>query len=344
MATVQVENRSSYGELVRGVGVQFLDVFNQSLNSYSLAMDSMYAEPGNKMTALAKKLTTNSSQVHLVQKTGVNYLQTMEEGAAFNSDSRLLSYKTSVPVRDWSQSISVTRNAIKDSDYRQQLDEFADLTRSGLETMDKSFFDGIFNLAFTAQSSLPTWVSVFGDGKPHVSTSHPRKDGGTAQLNTFSSGTTQLTLTDTNLETARISVLRQLDDRGKPGSSGSSKLVLVVPPELEKDAIIITKSERRSGTANNDVNIYDGPQFSVVSSKWVGYSGNPGSAVTTSWFLVDPKIAKLYFVLRQGLEMHRHVNPDSLTSTFYVDCRFAVATGDWRGFFGSLGDGSAYSS
>lgn len=78
---------------------------------------------------------------------------------------------------------------------------------------------------------------------------HPRKDGSTAQANTFPTATTQLTLTDTNLETARISVMRQLDDRGKPTRSGSGKLVLVVPPELEKTAIIITKSEKRSGTA-----------------------------------------------------------------------------------------------
>lgn len=90
MSTVNVENRSSYGELVRGVGVQFLDVFNQSLNSYSLAIDSMYAEPGNKYTSLAKKQTTDASKVHLVQKTGINYLQPTDEGAAFNSDSRLL--------------------------------------------------------------------------------------------------------------------------------------------------------------------------------------------------------------------------------------------------------------
>lgn len=166
MATVNVESRSSYGELVRGVGVQFLDVFNQAKESYSLAMDSMYAQPGNKYTALAKQLKTNDSKVHLIQKTGINYLQPTDEGAAFNSDSRILGYKTSIAVRDWSQSVSVTRDAIKDSDYRDALDEFADLSRSGMESMDKAFFDGIFNYAFTAQASLPTWVTMYGDGKP----------------------------------------------------------------------------------------------------------------------------------------------------------------------------------
>jgi hypothetical protein len=301
----------------------------------------MYAEPGNKLTALAKKRTTDAALVHLVQKTGVNYLQTMEEGAAFNSDSRLLGYKTSIAVRDWSQSVSVTRNAIKDSDYRSQLDEFSDLTRAGMETMDKAFFDGIFNYAFTAQASLPTWVTIYGDGKPQCSTLHPRKDGGTAQSNASSTG---ITLTDDNLETARVALLRQLDDRGKPMNIGSTKLLLVVPTELEKQAIIITKSEKRSGTANNDVNIYDGPQFTVIASKWIGYSGNPGSATTTSWFLVDPKTSKLFFLQRQGLETHRHIDPFSLTNTFFVDCRFAVGTGDWRGMWGSIGDGASYSS
>lgn len=85
-----MELRSSYGELVKGVGVQFLDVFNQSLNSYSLAMDDMVAQNGNKLSALAKQVTTDQATIHYVQKTGVNYLSTTPEGSAFNSDSRIL--------------------------------------------------------------------------------------------------------------------------------------------------------------------------------------------------------------------------------------------------------------
>lgn len=338
--TVSVESRSTYGELVKGIGVQFLDVFNQSMDSYSMAMDEMLSIAGNKYTALAKQLTTDKAVEHFVQKTGTNYLSVTAEGDAFNSDSRIIGYKTSVTPQLWSQSVSVTYQAIQDRDYKQQLDEFGDLSVSGKETMDARFFD-IFNYAFTAQSSLPNWLFGYGDGKPLCSQLHPRKDGGTVQVNTFTSSQTQLPLTDTNFETARVKLQRQLDDRGKPNRGGGGKLILVVAPENEKTAQIITKSEKRSGTLNNDINIYDGIVTTIVS-KYVGITGNGGSLPTTAWFLIDPKVARLIFLLREGLKTHTFTDPNTLTKSFYVIARFAIAWCDWRGVFGSLGDETAY--
>ena len=341
MATVSLETRSSYGELVRGVGVQFVEAFNQSQNSYSLAMDDMLGSPGNKRTALAKQVSTNASKAHFIQKTGLNYLSLTEEGDAFAADSRLLGYKTSVTPQKFTTSVSVTQEAMEDRDYDSQLSEYADLGITGKETMDKAFFD-MFNYAFTAQSSLPDWLFGYGDGKPLASTSHPRVDGGTAQRNTFASGTTQLTLTDTNLETARIDLMRQLDDRGKP-IRGGGRPILLVPIELEKTAAILTRGEKRSGTANNDINIYDGT-MTVISSKWLAYSGNGGSLPSTAWFLIDPVLAKLLFVLREGLGTHSWTDPNTLSQSFYIRTRFACAWTDFRGVYGSLGDLSAYSS
>lgn len=342
MATVSLETRSSYGELVKGVGVQFLDVFNQSNLSYSMAIDDVVATVGNKMTMLAKQAKTDAATVHYEGKSGIDYLGITEEGEAFNSDSRLLLYKTSVSPKKMTNSVSVSYEAMEDREYDNELSEFGDLTIAGKETMDKTFFD-IFNYAFTAQSSLPTFIVGYGDGKPLCSTSHPRKDGGTAQRNTFASATTQLTLTDTNLETARIDLARQLDDRGKQTRVGKGKLILLVPFELEKTAVLITNGVKRSGTANNDINIYDG-NVTVVASNWIGYSGNGGSLPTTAWFLIDPRFAQLRFILREGLRTHQYEDPNTLSQTFYIMCRFAVCWSDWRGVYGSLGDVSAYSS
>lgn len=342
MPAVNLEVRSTYGELVKGVGVQFLDVFNQSLSSYSLALDDMVSQSGNKLTALAKQLTTQKSVEHFVQKTGSNYLSTTAEGVAFNSDTRILGYKTSVTPQLWSQSTTVSYQAMEDRSYDRELSEFGDLTVSAKETQDKSFFD-MFNYAFTAQSSLPTHIYGYGDGARFCSIAHPRRDGGTNQRNTFAAATTQLTLTDTNLETARIDLLRQLDDRGKPTRVGAGKLILLVPTELEKQAVVITKGEKRSGTANNDINIYDGI-MTVIASKWLAYSGNAGSLPTTAWFLLDPRTSKLVHLLRQGPKTHTYTDPNTLAKTFYIIARWANTWCDWRGTFGSLGDVSAYGS
>lgn len=343
MATASVETTSTWGELIKHVGVQFAEVYNQSLESYSLAMDDMVAQQGNKLTSVAKNTPADGKVVHFIQKTGVGYPVVTDENSAFHKDSRILGYKTSVTIVKFTNAVDVTLEAMKDNAYKQQLDEFADLTIGMKEGMDKSFFDGVCNYAFTAQSSLPSYVTGYGDGKPLLSTSHPRKDGGTAQLNTFSSSETQLTLTDTNLETARVYLQRQLDDRGKPTNGGGGKLVLLVPPELEKTAVILTKGEKRSGTANNDVNIYDGI-MTVISSKYIAYTGNPSSLASTAWFLLDPRAAQLRFNLREGIQTHSFTHPETLTTSFYVYARWAVSWVDWRGFFGSKGDVSAYSS
>jgi len=61
--------------------------------------------------------------------------------------------------------VTVTQRAIKDRDYSAQLDEFKDLGVAMQEKMDRDFF-AIFNYAFTAQSSLPSFIYGYGDGKP----------------------------------------------------------------------------------------------------------------------------------------------------------------------------------
>ena len=330
--SVSIETRASWGELIKGVGVQFAEVFNQGLNSYSMAVDDALATPGNKLSALAKQLPTDKAVEHYIQKTGLNYLSVTPEGKAFNSDSRILGYKTSVTSQLFSSSVTVSYQAVEDRDYKQQLDEFADLSTSAKETMDKLFFD-MFNYAFTAQTSLPIWLYGYGDGKPLCSVSHPRKDGGAVQANTFATATTQLPYSETNLETARVALNRQLDDRGKPTKGGGGKLILLVPSELEKQAVIDTKSVKRSGTANNDINVYDGV-MTVIASKWLTSS--------TAYFLIDPRVARLIISLRQGAKSHKFTDPNTLATTFYIICRFAIAWCDFRGVFGSLGDSSAY--
>ena len=120
MATVNVESRSSYGELVKGVGVQFMDVYNQSMNSYSLAVDNLVGEEGNKMTRLAKVETTDQALVHFLQKTGTTYPVITPEGDAFASDSRLLGYKTSITPQKFTQSVSVTYEALQDRVIRNR--------------------------------------------------------------------------------------------------------------------------------------------------------------------------------------------------------------------------------
>jgi len=329
-----IESRATWGDLVKGVSAKFAQVFNQSKDSYSLALKDVVATPGNKQTTLFKGMSSTASKERIVNKSGVGYLSITPEGQAYNKDSRLPGYITPFVFQKYTNSVTVTEENLSDRDYSEALGEFADLSIAGMETQDKTAF-GLFNYGFTAQASVPVNYSQYGDAKPMFSVGHPRKDGGTAQSNASATG---ITLTEPNFETARIAMQGQLDDRGKPMRVGTGKLILLVPPELEKTAVIITKGEKRSGTANNDVNIYDGIA-TVVSSQWIS-SAHGGSA--TAWFLIDPRVAKLYHWVREGLSTSRAIDNNTKDVTFYIKGRWTDGYGDWRGMWGSAGDSAAY--
>jgi hypothetical protein len=329
-----IETRSTWGDLVKGISAQFAKVYNQAEESYSLAINDAIATPGNKYTSVFKTLTSDKAKERTAAKSGTGYLVMTPEGQAYASDSRIPGYTTTWTFQKFTNSVTVTEEEQDDTDYQGVLDEFADLTISAKETMDKNAF-GLFNYAFTAQTGVPLFYSQYGDAMPLCSTVHPRRDGGTAQSN---ASATSIAFSEANLETARLALMNQLDDRGKAMRVGSGKLVLLVPPALEKTAAIVTKGEKRSGTANSDINIYDG-MFTTIASKWI--SASMGGS-DTAWFLIDPRVAKIVHWSRRALQPSRAIDNNTKNLTFYVSARWTDGYGDWRGVWGSQGNLVAY--
>lgn len=329
-----IESRSSYGDLVKGVGIDFMEVFNETKDAYVNPTGEMLVNPKNKATALIKDVPTDAAKVHFEGKSGTKLTTLTSEGADYATDVRYFGYRTDMVPQKFTNSVSVTEEAREDVDrkWKAELDEYRDLTVGAYRREALSMFD-IFNYAFTAQSSLPAHLYPYGDGKPLASTTHPRLDGGTAQANTFSSAVTQLPLSDTSLELGKINIQRQLDNRGLPVNVNRGAMCLVVPPELEKTAQILVVGVKRSGTANNDINVYDG-SMGVIVSNWL--------SVTTQWSLVETSLAQLLFLRRKAVATHM-VMDRNLTQTFYIGHRFCVGWRNWLGFFSSKGDSSAYS-
>lgn len=183
-----------------------------------------------------------------------------------------------------------------------------------------SLFNNGFNTSYTS----------YGDAKPLFSTSHTRADGGTAQSNASSTG---LTLTETNLETIRIAFRKLLDDKGQRYVSKPTDLL--VPVDLEKTAAIITSSTLRPGTANNDYNMYKG-MLNVKAWEYL--------TSTTAWFLLDQRNHLLTWYWRIRPEFKQDTGFDSGAALYKTRMRFSFGWSDWRGTYGSKGDGAAYSS
>jgi hypothetical protein len=87
-----------------------------------------------------------------------------------------------------------------------------------------------------------------GDGVALFSTAHPLLDG-SSLANTFS---TQADLSETSIEDMSILIDGMTDDRGLPIVAMIRKLIL--PKELRFTAVRLLETDKRPGTADNDVN------------------------------------------------------------------------------------------
>jgi hypothetical protein len=126
-----------------------------------------------------------------------------------------------------------------------------------------------------------------------------------------------------------------LDDKGQ--LQGIAPTTLVVPPALEKEATILLQSSLRTGTANNDINPYQGALKLVV---W-DYLGSAAGGSDTAWFILADSDHLLNWFNRSdnGLE-GPFTDFDTKAAKWTVDARWSAGWSDWRGVYGSKGDNS----
>lgn len=323
-----IQTRASLADLgKRGLGPAFEDVFDQNLIKF---------EGRDNVRKIIDFIQTDKSVLRTTGLTGYGFLQEFEEGDALPQTSNIKTFETLYTIRDYGQSVVVTDDMIEDRErIGSKLDEFAGLTRMTDITMHKHAmmqFNGAFVTTATIQGvSLHRYNS-----EALVTTSHARADGGTAQSNRSS---TNITLTELNLETGRLALVKQLSDNGLP-LIDMGRITLVVPDDLEKNATIYTGSALRASTANNDLNFYRGIQMDVLSSRWLN-AGSGGSA--TQWFLVarfmgGPSPLRVYH--RGAPRMRDDVESGTWNKIFGIKARYAVGNSEWKGIWGSDGSGS----
>lgn len=253
--------------------------------------------------------------------TGFSLLTQTAEGAAITYEDPIQMYDVSYVHLKYTKGFKVSEELVEDDRYNVIKKKPAALARSTRRTAEYLAAQ-IFNNAFSSGTG--------GDGKYLCSVSHPRADGGTAQSNASGSG---ITLTEANLNTGLLAMRDQLDDKGM--KIGVKANILLVPPDLEKTAQILTNSKLRPGTADNDFNYYEGI-VKVISWDWITSS--------TAWFLLDSTVHQLNWFWRIRPEFKQDNSFDTGMALFKVRMRCSKGWSDWRGVWGSKGDGSSYTS
>ena len=332
-----IENRATLGApFIKGMTAKVAEISSQADQAYSLGINSALGVENNTYTKLFKDKTSNNAQETMTSITGTGYLTLTPEGSNYAMDSRTSGYETQYKFFNYTNGIEITKLNRDDMIVEPKLDALRSLLVSVKMTMDKHAFD-LFNYAFTAQASLPTHLTYYGDGVPFCSTLHPKKVAGSTQSNADANG---LVLSHTNISTLRQQLRRQVDERGLPSNVGSGKLILLVPDALEELAVVTTKTTKRPNSANNDINIFDG-NVTVISTKWIN-SQNGGS--DTQFFLIDSMQSPCIFYNRQGIETDVWMDNRNKNLITDVSCRYQVGNKDFRGVVGSKGNASAYSS
>jgi phage major head subunit gpT-like protein len=227
-------------------------------------------------------------------------------------------YRVSYTHKEWVKGIKIERKLVDDDLYSVINKRPAMLALVAKRTREKHGAS-VFNNAFN------TSVFAGGDGVSLVSASHTRvaPDGSTtaAMSNLGSSA-----LSQTALSAARLAMREFVDDT--LNLLNVQPDLLLVPPELEETAWVITQSEKKPGTAENDANYYKG-RYKIVVWDYLADSNN--------WFLIDGRYAKMFlkWFNRIPVEFNKDKDFDTYISKWSTYTRYSYGFSDWSWIYGA---------
>lgn len=287
----------------------------------------IYDDAFKEVPQMAPKIFNVNSSTKQDEKdtgfTGFGLLSETGENGSVVYEDPLQMYDVTYVHKQYTKGFKVSEIDMEDDQYNVIKKKPAALARAARRTAE-THAANVINRAFNTSYQG-------GDAVPLCSTLHPRSDGGSSQSNASATG---ITFTDTNLETGLLAARQQLDDKGMIIDIMPNKLI--VPIDLEKDAMIITKSTLRPGSADNDVNVYQG-KLQVLGWQYITQNN-------TMWLLQDSSQHALNWFWRVRPQFGNDKQFDTGAGLFKTRTRFSVGFSDWRGVWGSLGDGGAYSS
>ena len=214
---------------------------------------------------------------------------------------------------------AITRKAIDDNLYKTQ---FHPSNLGLIESFHQTKEIYAANVLNTATTYNP---AVGGDGVALCSTAHPI-DGGTIA----NTPTTQVDLNEATLLNGMISIRTNFKDQAglKIFARGRK---LIIPPQLEPVAILLTKTELRPGTADNDVNAI----LSTAGGVPEGYMVDDFLTSAFAWYLLT-NIAGLAYMKRIAFETDMQVDfvTDNLLTKAYE--RYSLSYFNWRAIWASF--------
>lgn len=225
--------------------------------------------------------------------------------------------KQTLNVANYSKSVDITKNFFDDNQEDAYETIIRDIALMGRLKRDDNAMS-VWRNAFT--------TTLTADGASLVSDSHTTLGGDTVD-NKLTAELSEVSLND-----AIVKLMNQKNQAGV--ITGSVAKTLLVPSELFKLACEIVESDLRSGTADNDFNVYSSKYgINVVTSNRLGAGIQGGS--NTAWFLLSDYFGVDRYV-RQGMTTDLVDYKYSRNNNYIYKGEFREVVGAWD-YFGTVG-------
>jgi hypothetical protein len=224
-------------------------------------------------------------------------------------------YKETYTHSEYVVELEIERKFLDDNMFRQITDP---ALRLGDSAALKREVDGasVFNNAFSGSFLGADGVALCSDSHPYS----PEKTGST-QDNNFA-----LALNKTNVATIREAMMAFTDDT--ENIVAVTPTMLLVPPELEDEALVIAGSLLDPDNANNALNPQSG-RFSVLTNHYL--------TDANAWFMIDPIYMNmsLDWFNRDPLALVFEGVYKQVKASWTARMRYSFGWSDWRWIAGS---------
>jgi len=241
------------------------------------------------------------------------------EGSAIQYDNAQEAWTARYNHETIALGFSLTQEAIEDNLYDSLSARYVKALARAMsytkQVKAASTLNNGFNGAFTG-----------GDGQALFSSAHPLVNGDTNS----NQPTTAADLNETSLEAAVIQIAGWTDERGLLIAAKPKKLV--IPPALQFVATRLLETEKRVGTADNDLN--------AIKSNGVipgGYTVNHFLTDSNAWFLTTDVPNGLKMFVRAPISNDMQGDFETGNVRYRARERYSVGYSDPLGMFGSRG-------
>lgn len=239
------------------------------------------------------------------------------------TDTYLAVNNTTYTHTTFAKALDLPKEYFDDDLHMQVKRNIQDIAAKGRQTQN---FRGFSTYRNAFNSAFPG-----ADGVSLISTAHPIATG--VESNEVANNPA---LSEDSINTMIVQLMEQKDQGGV--IMGDTPTCLLVPPALFKLACEIVDSELRSGTADNDVNVYSSKYgIYVKQSEQLG-AASGGS--DTAYFLLAQNHGVMRFV-RESINTHLLSYTQTANHNYRYTGRYRESTGftDYAGIIGSDGTG-----